>query len=59
VTPRNTIPEIDGAFKAFAEVRFDDLAGGTYTREHDLIGQSNWSWDTPLIGKVSDLFFVG
>ena len=28
------------------------------TRADDLIGQSNWTWDTPLIGKVSDLFFV-
>lgn len=141
ITSHNTIPEIDGAFKAFAEVRFDHLDTGFYQRvfdtgngpdsnniwlgqvgngddmafeiltgstkhritapdaivegetakwqasvddsgmmrlfknDHlvaegqgavpldverasDLIGQSNWGWDTPLAGKVSDLFFV-
>lgn len=141
ITAHNTIPEIDGAFKAFAEVRFDHLETGEYQRvfdtgngpdsdniwlgqvgngddmafeiltgstkhritardtivegetakwqasvdgsgmmrlfknDHlvaegqgavpldverasDLIGQSNWAWDTPLAGKVSDLFFV-
>jgi hypothetical protein len=30
ITPFKGIPEIDGAFKMFAEVRFDDLAHGNY-----------------------------
>ncbi|KQP99552.1 hemolysin [Methylobacterium sp. Leaf121] len=141
ITPFKGIPEIDGAFKMFAEVRFDDLAHGNYQRvfdtgngrdsnniwlgqvgngddmafeiltgatKHritaadtivegemakwqasvdeagymrlikndklvaegqgavpldvlrtsDLVGQSNWSWDTALAGQVKDLIFA-
>jgi serralysin len=141
ITPHNVIPEIDGAFTAFATARFDDLSAGNYQRifdtgngqdrdniwlgqvgngddmafeilngagRHrivaadtivegqaakwqasvgdggwmrlfkddllvaegqgarpddvargiDLVGQSNWSWDTPLVGRIDDLFFV-
>ena len=141
ITPFKGIPEIDGAFKMFAEVRFDDLAHGNYQRvfdtgngpyqdniwlgqvgngddmafeiltgatthritaadvlvegemaqwqasvdetgymrllknekvvaegqgavpldvlrTSDLVGQSNWSWDTALVGQVKDLIFA-
>ncbi|CAO4168580.1 hemolysin [Methylorubrum aminovorans] len=141
ITPYKAIPEIDGAFKMFAEVRFDDLDGGHFQRvfdtgngpdsdniwlgqvgngddmafeiltgstKHritasdtivegemakwqasvdeagymrlikndkvvaegqgavpldvlrtsDLVGQSNWSWDTALAGQVKDLIFA-
>ncbi|CAO4132346.1 hypothetical protein OFEAOIEE_LOCUS62 [Methylorubrum extorquens] len=27
-------------------------------RANEFVGKSNWTWDTPLIGTVSDLFFV-
>ncbi|AMB47897.1 hemolysin [Methylobacterium sp. AMS5] len=141
ITPFKGIPEIDGAFKMFAEVRFDDLAHGSFQRvfdtgngrdsdniwlgqvgngddmafeiftgatKHritaadsivegemakwqasvdeagymrlikndklvaegqgavpldvlrtsDLVGQSNWSWDSALAGQVKDLIFA-
>ncbi|GMA75942.1 hypothetical protein GCM10025880_23590 [Methylorubrum aminovorans] len=141
ITPYKAIPEIDGAFKMFAEVRFDDLDDGHFQRvfdtgngpdsdniwlgqvgngddmafeiltgstKHritaldtivegemakwqasvdeagymrlikndkvvaegqgavpldvlrtsDLVGQSNWSWDTALAGQVKDLIFA-
>lgn len=35
ITPFKGIPEIDGAFKMFAEVRFDDLSHGNYQRVFD------------------------
>ncbi|WP_244474911.1 bifunctional metallophosphatase/5'-nucleotidase [Methylobacterium sp. Leaf99] len=35
ITPHKAIPEIDGAFKMFAEVRFDDLDSGYFQRVFD------------------------
>ncbi len=35
ITPHKAIPEIDGAFRVFAQVRFDDLDGGLFQRIFD------------------------
>ncbi|MFJ7438749.1 hemolysin [Methylorubrum thiocyanatum] len=52
ITPFQGIPEIDGAFKMFAEVRFDDLSHGNYQRVFDT-GNGPWS-DNIWLGQVAN-----
>ncbi|KQO69291.1 calcium-binding protein [Methylobacterium sp. Leaf89] len=50
VTAYKGIPEIEGAFKVFAEARFDDLAGGSYQRIFDT-GNGAWE-DNVWLGQA-------